>query len=154
VLHVPSVAESFMFTSPPVGCILHGTRGGAATRQAEFEATCNYVRAGANGLSWQATIFDGVIAIHLPDEAWGWNAKGASSRYLAVEFVQPRLGDEITDEQVQTFCYFFRTARITWPDLPLDLVAHSELDPANKSDPFPVDSPKNTELRRRIMACL
>lgn len=147
------------FSTPPQGVILHGTRSGEPydTYQ-EFEATVNWVRSGAAGLGWHATIGDDEIAIHLQPDEWGWNARGASSQYLAVEFAQAGSDDEITDGQVRAFCWWLGRVRLRWPRLPrAALIAHSELPEGiadGKTDVYPRWDERLPRLRWRIAARL
>lgn len=68
---------------------------------------------------------------------WGWNAYEHSKKYIAVEFAQARLGNEITDAQIEAFCWYaLEVVRPAWPDIVLFLINHSDLQ-AEKSDPFP-----------------
>ena len=138
--------------------ILHGTRSGRDwTTAEEFAATCRYVSGGAGGLGWHATISDNELAIHLPPHHYGWNARAASGRYLAVEFAQPTADRAISDAQVAAFVWWFALARVDWPDLPLVFPMHSELPEGiadGKSDVFPRGSYRAAELRDRIRAAL
>lgn len=127
------VAGAFLAT--PDGVILHGTRSGRFwTVYEEYRATLAFVDAGAGGLGWNVTIGDGERTDHLPPNRWGWNAREHSDDYLAVEFAQARLGDLITDGQVQQFAdWFIRVARKRWPSLPMNFPEHYEL-PAGQRD--------------------
>lgn len=124
----------------------------------EFSATANWAQAGANGLGWNVTIGDDVIAEHLPLDSWGWNARAASQWYLAVEFAQPSLADQISNAQVRVFAWWVRERALKrWPAMPLTFPTHAELEASGatgkkdgKTDVFP----DGNALRARIMAAL
>lgn len=152
-----------LFSVPPRGVILHGTRSGQAgwTTDQEYEATVNYVRNGAAGLGWNVTCGPNRLAIHMSPRSWGWSARAASQVYLAVEFAQPTVNHAITDGQVFAFCWWWLEARAVWPALPLKFPTHAEVERwgetgANdgKSDVFPWMDPRASELRERIVARL
>ncbi len=160
VLDIPTGNSQGGLHVPPLGCILHGTRSGIAKHSVtdEFEATCRYVTGGSMGLAWNVTIGEDAIAIHLPPSEWGWNAREASSQWLAAEFAQPTSGDAITDGQVRAFAWWMSdVVRPVWPRIEYNFIGHSEL-PAGirdgKNDPFPMGSAKLDELRRRLLAHL
>jgi hypothetical protein len=91
---------------------------------------------------------------------WGWNARQASYRYLAVEFSQPLESFSINDDQVRVFAYWYRLAKLAWPTLPLHFPTHAELDGTieyggyqdGKTDVFSKASNRDDELRLRILA--
>lgn len=144
------------FAAQPLGVVLHSTRSGQDYNEAEeFSATVRYVRNGAAGLGWNVSIGPNVIATHIQPRQWGWHARSASSRWLAAEFAQSKLGGPISDEQVQAFCWWFRlVARAVWPDLPRTFPNHSDLAEGKadgKSDPEPAGQ---HSLRDRILAML
>lgn len=151
----------------PRGIILHGSRSGAlgppspAGRHKEYIGTANYAVNEPGGLGWNATVGEDEIAVHMAFNRWGWNARGCSSLYLAVEFAQPLESWPITDAQVRAFCWFFGEARKMWPALPASFPTHAELDGTTlygtydgKTDVFSRDSPQTEDLRRRIHARL
>lgn len=97
------------FAHPPQGIIFHSTRSGQSWDvNKEFEVTVNYVKNGAAGLGWNATIGNNVVAIHGPSDKWGWNARMHSRDYLAIEFAQAKLGDTITDAQIEAAAYYIK----------------------------------------------
>lgn len=108
--------------------ILHSTRSGQNynTTQ-EHNATVNYVKSGADGLGWTATIGDGVICYHMSLDEWGWNARAASSKWLAVELAQAKLDGPILDSQIEAAAAVWIEARSIWPSLPLKFINHSDL---------------------------
>lgn len=124
----------------------------------EFEATAQYAQTNPDNLCWHATIGDGIVAIHLAAEAWGWSARAFSSDYLAVEFAQPNLGDPISDAAVAAFAWWWlNIARVRWPELPRLFVNHSEVDrllqtPDGKTDLWPAQSRQAADFRQRILA--
>lgn len=146
------------YTSPPAGCILHGSRSGVAGRgvQAEYDGCRAYAASGIE-LGWTATVGHDAVSLHMPPSAWGWNARGASSRYLAVEFAQATVHDPITDGQVRAFVWWLRTIAVArWPALDVtSLPMHSELAAGmadGKSDVFPKGDRRGDDLRARIAA--
>jgi hypothetical protein len=155
----PRTSVAGMFAACPGGIILHGSRSGRSwSTQDEYESTVNYAEGGAAGLGWNATIGDDTLAIHIPLDSWGWNARAASKQYLAVEFAQGTASCPISDGQVRAFVYFYQMAKKEWPALPLRLPTHAELDSSGatghydgKSDVFPVNDPRTEDLRKRIV---
>jgi len=161
-LHTQPAAGHFGNT--PKGVILHSSRSGAASKSCheEFEGTAAWNGANPDGLAWNATVGDDEIAIHLDPADWGWNARRASSSYLAVEFAQPTAAQAVTDGQVRAFCWWLR-ARVLkqWPEFPRNFPTHAEVEARGetgqhdgKSDVFPLGDPRADELRARIAARL
>lgn len=147
----------------PQGVILHGSRSGSATNTTaqEYLGTARYAVNEPGGLGWNATVGDDQIAVHMGYDQWGWNARGCSPVYLAVEFAQAVEARSISDAQVRAACWFFQQARARWPNLPANFPTHAELDgtPAygqrdGKTDVFSRGSPRADELRARIYARL
>ena len=98
--------NTYGLLTDPYGILLHSSRSGRiwTTRQ-EFDSTRGYARRGADGLFWNATVGEGAYSLHYDRNRpvpWGYNARGASRYYYAIELAQPRLGDPITDELVDT----------------------------------------------------
>jgi hypothetical protein len=140
--------------------ILHSSRSGRASNSThdEFEGTAAWNGNNPDGLSWNATIGEDEIAIHHDADEWGHNARGCSDNYLAVEFAQPVESRDISDAQVDVFCWYFMETRKRWPELPLRFPTHAELDGTaeygrfdGKSDVFSKGSPRADELRTRIL---
>ena len=144
------------FTTTPVGVILHGSRSGQPyTVEQEFQATLNYVNSGAAGLGWNITIADGKVCEHMAPRYWGWNARNASKIHLACEFAQAHLGDEITDGQIDAFCWWFlNVAREAWPGLPMAFPNHSELPEGIADGKSDVEPRGENSVRDRIIARL
>lgn len=147
----------------PRGVILHGSRSGLSQPlDREFYGTTAYAQREDHGLGWTATIGDDMIALHLTPAFWGWNARKASSLYLAVEFAQPTAEQTITDGQVRAFCWAYTAIwRVYWPDLPAHFPTHAELDVLGmtgqrdgKTDCYPYGDPRTEDLRARITARL
>ena len=135
--------------------ILHSSRSGLPSSPAEeFALTVAFARAGANGLGWNATVGQRQVALHIPPTHWGYNARGHSQRYLAVEFSQSRQADIIADSQIEAFVWWFQSvAREQWPSLPPFFICHSELEAGvedGKTDPFPVGAEADI-FRQRIL---
>lgn len=156
-----AMAGSFMVA--PKGVILHGSRSGveANSTHQEFVGTSNFAAGGAGGLGWNATLGDDEIAIHMGADEWGWNARGVSGSFLAVEFAQPTVDDGVSDGQVRAFCWFFERCRQRWPSMDRYFPTHAELDGTDaygpydgKTDVFPNAAARTEDLRRRINARL
>jgi hypothetical protein len=142
----------------PSDFLIHGTRGGQADRQKEFQSTCNWVMNPANGgLGWHVTIGDDTYEPHLPITEWGYHAREASRLYIGIEFVQPTAADAITEGQIAAFgrwywsmvvpAYSHLTAQTT--TLPM----HSETAAGirdGKSDVFPRGDSRIHALRARL----
>jgi hypothetical protein len=149
-----------VFSTTPAGVILHGSRSGVPSRSidAEFVGTSNYAVNEPNGLGWNATIGDDALALHIPADRWGWNARAASRKYLAVEFAQPVEDVDIVSGQVRACAWFIHEARKRWPNLPLFMPTHAELDGTEtgafdgKSDVYSKFNPKAELLRSAIRA--
>lgn len=148
------------FLHQPHGVILHGSRSGAVhtTTHAEFTGTANFAL--TTELGWNATIGDDEIAIHLPPDEWGHNARLASDDFLAVEIAQSRLGVPISNGQVRAFCWWMRKFVLPrWPGLPMHFPTHSEVENDGltgqidgKTDVFEWQDQANAnELRQRVM---
>lgn len=147
----------------PLGTVIHGTRGGNATREQEWEATLNWARSGPWGktrtgevyyLGWLATIYDDAIALHMPWRKSGWHAGELSETFYGVEFVQPTERDDITDGQVRAYGWLHRQLRQRHEGFECNLLAHSETPQGvadGKSDVFPVWDPRLAELKRRLI---
>jgi hypothetical protein len=158
----PGVAAD-VFAGTPRGVILHGSRSGhPQSTHAEYVGTANYAVDEPNGLGWNATIGDDEVAIHILSDEWGWNARTASSHYLAVEFAQPTVNDPISDAQVRAFCWWWIETKKMWPSLSKYMPTHAELDGTieyggytdGKTDVFPKTDARATELRQRIISRL
>ena len=142
----------------PEGIILHGSRSGiqGRPRQLEFDGTRRYAAQGIP-LGWNVTVGEDAISLHMSPKEWGWNARGASPRYLAVEFAQATAYDEISDGQVRAFVWWILTEVLpVWPSLDLgNLPMHSELPEGRqdgKSDVFLRGDQRGDDLRARIGA--
>jgi hypothetical protein len=154
-----------VFAAPPRGIILHGSRSGRSQPvDLEFDGTRRYAVNEPNGYGWSATVGEDAVSIHMAPDQWGWNARGASSHYLAVEFAQGTGSDPITDGQVRAFCWLVRAEWVPrWPALPIDhLPTHAELDGTpiyggqydGKTDVFSRGARAADKLRDRIQARL
>lgn len=150
------------FAAPPLGVLLHGSRGGAATLAQEYTGTANWAVTNPSGLAWHATIGEDRYGVHLPPGVWGWHAREASRVYLGVEFAQPTVDHVITAGQVAAFVAWFRAEVLpAWPHLAsltaAMLPVHSETAAGQrdgKSDTYPRGDGRNDDLRRRILAAL
>jgi hypothetical protein len=151
------------FDRTPLGVVLHGSRSGVEGRSsaAEFNGTVDFAGRGANGLGWNATVGDAQLALHMGLHEFGWNARGCSQLYLAVEIAQATAAGRISDPQVESIAHFVHLATKVWPDLPLNFPTHAELDGSRaygtfdgKTDVFPRGDDRADELRARILAAL
>lgn len=148
------------FSQQPMGCILHGSRSGIVGRPVyqEYVGTAGYEQNNAAGLGWNATIGPLRVAVHLSPRQWGWNARAASTRYLAVEIAQPTVDTPVSDEQVEAFCTWWEQHVLpVWPNIPANFPSHAEVERAGetgaydgKTDVFPVGDARMDELRLRI----
>lgn len=144
----------------PRGILQHGSRSGRPlTYQQEFDSTGRWAMNPDNVLGWHATIGKGMIDLHLPIRAFGWNAFAASALYVAVEYAQPTENYPITDLMVRTHNWFLATiVRPAFPRIPLHFPSHAEVEasgeiahtPSGKSDVFSLGSPHMDDLRQRI----
>lgn len=86
-----------------VGCVIHSTRGGAATPEQEFLGTLNHFENPGSQVSSHIVIAtDGTIAEVVDPDLIAFHAAVHNSSFLGIELVQPRLGDEITDAQYRS----------------------------------------------------
>lgn len=152
------------FRAVPIGVILHGSRSGIErSTDAELQSTINYAVGGAldsegDNLGWNATIGPATVARHIDPKYYGWNAREASSVYVAAEFAQGLVADPIDDTAVDAFCWWFiNVVRVAWPTIPALFVTHASL-PAGirdrKTDAFPIADPRAADLIARIHARL
>lgn len=160
VAHVPgNVAGDF--GSVPAGFILHATRSGRPqSAVSEYNGTVGFVRGGAGGLGWNATIGPDRVTTHMSWREWGWNARRASGRYIALEIAQAVESIEVEDGQARAAAWCIQQAQEAWGGrIPLHLPTHAELERwgetgarDGKSDVFSFGSPRADELRGRILA--
>lgn len=152
------------FASVPKGIILHGSRSGRAgnPKAAEYLGTARYEISNPAGLGWHATIGEGVVAVHMTPQEWGWNARAASDDYLAVEIAQATVDEPITDGQVMALADWIRTRVLpVWPTLPMHFPSHAEVEASGetgqhdgKSDVFPRGDRRMDDLRARLLAAI
>ncbi len=157
-------APAGRFGATPKGIILHGSRSGRAGNplDAEYLGTANWEVNNPNDLGWNATIGEGKVAVHMTPQEWGWNARGSSDNWLAVEIAQPTVNDPVTDAQVAALVDWIKTRVLpAWSQLPMHFPTHAELDGTaeygpkdGKTDVFPKGDARADELRGRIMAGL
>lgn len=151
------------FAAQPKGIILHGSRSGkdGNPKAAEYLGTARYEVNNPDGLGWHATVGENVVAVHLTPREWGWNARAASDKYLAVELAQATVDEPITDAQVDALADWITTRVLpVWPRLPMYFPTHAEVERSGetgqrdgKTDVFP-DQARADELRGRLMARL
>lgn len=147
----------------PRGILLHSTRSGREWNEwEEFQATVGYVKRGAAGLGWSASIGPDIVCTHMSTSEWGWNSRSASPNYIAIEFSQARIDRYISDAQVVAAGWWIRhRVLVDWPRLPLYFPSHAEVETYGetgkrdgKTDPYPVGDPRMEELRARLRAAI
>ena len=153
------------FSGVPKGFILHGSRSGAAGNSKAREALgcANWCVNNPDGLAWHASIGENEYYVHMNANQWGWNARGVSDEYVAVEFAQATEAEDITDAQVNAFVHWAQTVVLpVYPNIPLVLVTHAEVDGTaayggqfdGKTDVFRKTDPRSQQLKDRILAQL
>jgi hypothetical protein len=151
-------SDTYPFLSRPRGFCLHGTRSGRSQPVTmEFRVASNWAVVRRDGLAANCTIGDDVVALHVPWTRWGWHARMASRHYISLEIAQGTAADAITDGQVRAIAWVVRQAQEVWPDVPLHMPTHAELEAwgetgykDGKSDVFPYNDSRSDELRDRI----
>ena len=123
-----------------LGVVIHSTRGGAASQQAEYAATINWFANPISEVSAHRVIgFEGAGAVIVDDDLIAWHATDHNNRWLGVELTEPFITDPYSEEQYRSLADLL----LEWSakyGFPLDrdhLVAHSEVNP-QKSDPGPL----------------
>ncbi len=100
----PGIKPMADFTSPnhdgprivTLGCVIHSTRGGAASLQAEYDATVAWFENPASAVSAHATIGpNGQVHRSVKPELIAWHCRAANETHLGLEMVQPHHGDPI-----------------------------------------------------------
>lgn len=115
------------FTTQPKGILWHSTRSGNQTynESQEFFGTVQYVRQGADGLGWHATVGPGLLAVHMFASEWAYNAREHSSEYIAIEVAQRGLDTPISADSIKTAAYFVKVSVLpVWPNLDLNKQIH------------------------------
>ncbi|MGE5619737.1 MAG: N-acetylmuramoyl-L-alanine amidase [Sphingomonadaceae bacterium] len=159
---VPAAAIAGRISATPRGIILHGTRSGRRqSRFLEFHGTRAYARAGCGGqyLGWHLTVGEDEISEHLPLDRWGYHAREWwSEHWIGIEFAQPTDEYTVTEKQVRAAVWWIKhRLLVAYPDMPLELLAHSEIDPGirdGKTDVYPRGDRRTDELRDRIRSSL
>lgn len=157
VISVPgNVVKSFNTANGrPMGFILHATRSGQNySERQEFDATVNYVKAGAGGLGWNCTVGPGIVADHVDVGHWAWNAREASPEYLAIEVAQAKLGQPISQATFDTLVWWIHTQA---NHVPRYFINHSDLTAGRrdgKSDLFPANSEEGRQFIARLRTAL
>lgn len=108
------------FVSQPKGILWHSTRSGNANNNesAEFYGTVNYVRDGADGLGWHATVGPNLLAVHMLAAEWAYNAREHSDDYIAIEVAQSLLDKPISAGSIKAAAYFVKVyVKPVWPDM-------------------------------------
>lgn len=152
------------FKAQPKGVILHGSRSGVAgnPKASEYLGTARYEQSNSAGLGWHATIGEGRVAVHLTPREWGWNARSASDKYIAVEIAQATVDDPITDAQCVALADYLKTRIFpVWGDLGFHFPTHAELEAwgetgakDGKSDIYPLGDSRVDGVRNRLYKLL
>jgi hypothetical protein len=111
------------------GVILHGSRSGRVGNPLanEGKGTASYEVNNSLGLGWNATAWPGHVAIHLPADQWGWNARNASDNYVAIEIAQPVESDPIGNVHIAVADYIFDHVWPRWGEV-WHFPSHAELE--------------------------
>lgn len=127
--------------SQTLGCVLHSTRGGASTPEAEFKATLNWFANPNNQVSAHVVIGPtGVIAWVVDDRLECWGAREYNATHVQIECVQPTPLDCFTEEQYQATAWVVKRWAVEY-GFPLDrahIQGHDEIPPGvreGKTDP-------------------
>lgn len=92
-----------------IGCVMHSTRGGTSSPEAEFQATLNWFANPASQVSAHIVIaLDGRVAECVDPDLEAWHAKAENARRLGIELCQARPGDHITDEQLYAAAWWLK----------------------------------------------
>ncbi len=84
------------------GAIIHSTRSGRFTREAEYQKTINYMLLPGTVSSHRVIgMLPGQHAQVVPDDYEAWHAQEDNKHYLSIEFAQPNIGDAFTDWQYE-----------------------------------------------------
>jgi hypothetical protein len=115
-----------------IGCVLHATRGGAATPDAEFRGTLAWFTSTKSQVSAHVVIAaDGTIAECVDPTLIAWHARSYNATHLGLEFVQARAGDSITDAQYRSAGWWLAqmSRRFNFPLDDARLPEHREIPP-------------------------
>lgn len=119
------------------GIIIHSTRGGASSFDAEFEATCAWFANPSSQVSAHRVIgYNGEGAVCVGDGLIAWHAGEFNSDYLSVELVQPYPWNEYSDSQYRTLSELlhFWCEKYNIPYSRKYIIGHDEVTPG-KTDP-------------------
>lgn len=121
------------------GVVIHSTRGGASSQQAEYTATLNWFASPNSQVSAHRVIgIDGDGAVVVEDDLIAWHATDHNPEWLGVELTEPTINDQYSDEQYAALRALLQEWSAKY-GFPLDrdhLVAHSEIN-SQKTDPGP-----------------
>lgn len=141
------------------GVIFHGSRSGRAGNPLDQEALGTARYCVSNGsLAWNATAGPGVIYEHLNARFWGWNARAASNRYVAVEIAQPTVNDDPTPCAVAVADWIYDRVWPVWGEV-WHFPSHAELElwgetgqVDGKSDLYPAGDERMNVFREKVYA--
>lgn len=158
----PGKAASVIGTlTNPKGFIFHGSRSTVQkTILQEFYGTADYAL--ITEFLFHDTIGPDRVAHHMDYRRWGWNARGASSHYVAFEFAQTGwnyIYEPIDDDMVEAAVWAIGQARLVHPTIPLYFVTHADVDGTleygsvydGKTDAFPRGDPRAADLKARVL---
>ena len=141
------------------GVIFHGSRSGRAGNPLmnEYKGTASYEVNNPLGLGWNATVGPGVVALHLPADQWGHNARAASDNYVGVEIAQPTVDDHLPDSVPLALAdYIFDHVWPRWGEV-WHFPSHAELEDwgetgANdgKTDLYPTGDSRMDTFRQKV----
>lgn len=141
------------------GCVLHSTRGGAQTVEAEYTATLHWFANPAAQVSAHIVIAaNGEIARCIEEDLVAWHDPSSNATMLGVELVQPQLGDAISDAQVSSLAWWLTAMADIYGFLltPLTLPFHSQTRSGiaeGKTDAYPRGAAGDA-FRARLQAAL
>lgn len=80
------------------GVVLHSTRGGASSYDAEYRAKLNHFASRASQVSAHAVVGpNGEADFPVADDLEAWHAEEHNKTHLGIELVQPKPGDPIPE---------------------------------------------------------
>ncbi len=112
------------------GCVMHSTRGGGATPDAEFQGTLNWFANPASQVSAHIVVGpDGTIATCVDPALVAWHAREENARRLGIELVQAKLGGPILEVQLQAAAWWLQqqAARFGFPLTAAALPEHKDV---------------------------
>jgi hypothetical protein len=84
-----------------LGIVVHSTRGGTASLEAEFDATVNWFANPQASVSAHAVVSPTRTARPVAPDNQAWHCLTRNRTHLGIEFAQPKLGDAIPESELQ-----------------------------------------------------